>query len=171
MHTIKSIKFTALALAMALSGTAPVAIAAGTATTTMGVTATVLSTCIVVAAPVAFGSYSLSALDASGLVTVTCTPDVLAYNVALDAGAGSGATTTVRKMTATGGTDTLSYGLYRDSNRTQNWGDTGGELQTSSAATSTAGTIKTFAVYGRLIANQTATIGTYLDTIQVTVNY
>jgi spore coat protein U-like protein len=137
----------------------------------MGVTALVLSTCIVVATPVSFGNYSLSVLDASGLVTVTCTPDVSAYTVALDAGTGAGATTTVRKMTALAGTDTLSYSLFRDTGRTQNWGDTVGELQPSSAATTTIGTIKTFAVYGRLTANQSATVGAYLDTIQVTVTY
>lgn len=170
MRTIKSIKITALALAMALVGTAPAAIAA-TANTTMGVTALVLSTCIVVATPVSFGNYSLSALDASGLVTVTCTPDVLSYTVGLDAGTGSGANTTVRKMTALLSSDTLSYSLFRDSGRTQNWGDTLGELQASSNAASTIGTIKTFPVYGRLTANQTATIGAYLDTIQVSVNY
>lgn len=80
MRSNTSIKFTALALATALIGIAPTAMAA-TATTTMGVTAKVLSTCIAVAKPVSFGNYSLSTLDASGLVTVTCTPDVLAYNV------------------------------------------------------------------------------------------
>jgi spore coat protein U-like protein len=168
---MRTIKFTALALSMALVGAAPAAIAA-TAITTMGVSALVLSTCIVVATPVSFGDYSLSALDASGLITVTCTPDVSVYTVALDKGTGPGATTTVRKMTPfVVGASTLNYSLYRDSNRTQNWGDTVGELQPSSEAASTLLTVKTFPVYGRLMANQAATTGIYLDTIQVTVTY
>lgn len=165
-----STKLASLALAAALIGVAPVSFAA-TATTTMGVTATVLSTCVAVATPVTFGNYSLSALDASGLVTVTCTPDVLAYNVGMDAGTGAGATTSARKMTSLTSTDTLSYSLYRDTGRTQNWGNAAGDMQASSAATTTVGTIKTFSVYGRLTSNQTATLGAYLDTIQVTVNY
>lgn len=170
MRSNTSTKFAALALATALIGTAPAAMAA-TATTTMGVTAVVLSTCIAVATPVSFGNYSLSLLDASGLITVTCTPDVLTYNVGMDAGTGAGATTSARKMTSLLSTDTMSYSLYRDSSRTQNWGNAVGDMQPSSAATTTLGTIKTFSVFGRLAANQTATLGAYLDTIQVTVNY
>ena len=170
MRSTTSIKFTAFALAAALAGSAPTVMAA-TATTTMGVTATVLSTCVAVATPVSFGNYSLVSLDASGLVTVTCTPDVLSYNVGMNAGTGSGATTSARKMTSLSSTDTLSYSLYRDAGRTQNWGEAAGDMQPSSAATTTVGTIKTFSVFGRLTANQTATLGAYLDTVQVTVNY
>lgn len=170
MRSNSSIQITAFALASALISASP-AVMAATATTTMGVTATVLSTCIAVATPVTFGNYSLTALDTSGLVTVTCTPDVTTYNVGLDAGTGAGATTSSRKMTSLTTTDTLSYALYRDASRTQNWGNSAGDMQASSAATTTVGTIKTFSVFGRLMSNQTAGLGAYLDTIQVTVNY
>lgn len=168
MRSNTSTKFAALALATALIGTAPAAVAA-TATTTMAVTALVLSTCVVVATPVSFGDYSLAVLDASGLITVTCTAGTTNYTVALDKGLGSGATTALRKMTFAG--STLNYSLYRDAGRTQTWGDAVGDVQPSSAATTTIGVIKTFSVYGRLEANQFATAGAYVDTIQVSVNY
>lgn len=151
-------------------GASPASFAA-TATTTMGVTAVVLSTCVAVATPVVFGNYSLTAVDANGLITVTCTPDVLSYNVGLDAGTGSGATTSSRKLTSLTSTDTMSYGLFRDASRTQNWGEAAGDMQPSSAATTSLGAIKTFSVFGRLGGSQTGAIGAYLDTIQVTVNY
>lgn len=172
MRHSTSIKLASIALAVAGLGSASASIAA-TATGSLSVTAVVLSTCIVVSTPVIFGGYTLAALDTSGLITVTCTPDVLSYNVALDAGTGTGATTASRKLTATlSPTDTLNYALYRDSGRTLNWGEQQNvDTLASSGATTDLGAIKTFAVYGRLSANQTGAIGAYLDTVQITVNY
>lgn len=41
------------------------------ANATLGVTATVLSTCLAVATPVAFGNYTLSPVDNTGIISVT----------------------------------------------------------------------------------------------------
>lgn len=166
------IKLASIAFAVAGLGCAPASMAA-TATGSLSVTALVLSTCTVVSTPVIFGSYTLAALDTSGLITVTCTPDVLSYNVALGAGTGAGATTASRKLTATlNPTDTLNYTLYRDSGRTLNWGEQQNvDTLASGGATTDLGAIKTFAVFGRLSANQAGAIGTYTDTVQITVNY
>ncbi|MES2913413.1 MAG: spore coat U domain-containing protein [Pseudomonadota bacterium] len=169
MRTGKSFKLGAAALALASLGTAPVAVAA-TANASLVVSATVLATCIAAATPVVFGNYSLTALDNTGIITVTCTPDVTAYTVALDAGTGTGATTSARKLTF--GTNTMTYTLFSDSGRTQNWGNVQNtDTVAASAATTTIGAVKTFTVFGRLPANQTATAGVYSDTVQVTVTY
>lgn len=168
---MRSIKLATVNAALAAAGLvyAPVSSAA-TATTTLAVTTVVLQTCIAAATPVVFGNYTLGALDTTGVITVTCTPDVLTYNVALDAGAGAGASTSARKLTL--GADTLNYFLYRDSARTQNWGSVSGtDTVASTAATTDLGTIKTFTVYGRLPASQAGVIGAYSDLVQVTVNY
>ena len=172
MRHSRSIQFASIALAVAGLGSAPASMAA-TATGSLAVTALVLSTCIVASTPVVFGGYTLAALDTSGLITVTCTPDVLSYNVALGAGTGTGATTASRKLTATlSPTDTLNYALYRDSGRTLNWGEQqNADTLASSGATTDLGAIKTFTVFGRLGANQAGAIGAYLDTVQITVNY
>ena len=170
MRSINLINFATFVSATALLAAAPISHAA-TATTLMDVTATVLSSCVAVATPVIFGNYTGAAVDSHGHITVTCTPDVSAYNVGLGSGAGSGATTSARKMTNLLSADTLGYHLFRDAARTQNWGEIAADWQPSSAATSTAGTIKTFTVYGRLTAEQQAGIGAYADIITVTVNY
>lgn len=166
----KLFKLISAAVAITCLGATPVAMAATTANTTLAVSATVLATCIAVATPVVFGNYTLTSLDNTGVITVTCTPDVTAYTVALDAGAGSGATTSVRKMTF--GANTLNYALYSDMGRNQNWGNVQNtDTVAASAATTTVGVVKTFTVYGRLPANQTSTAGVYSDIVQVSVTY
>lgn len=168
---MRSMKLATVTAALAAAGLvyAPVSSAA-TAQTTLAVAAVVVQTCIAAATPIVFGDYALLALDNTGVITVTCTPDVLTYNVALGAGTGTGATTSARKMTYL--TNTLNYALFRNSARTQNWGSTPGtDTVASSAATTDLGTIKTFTVYGRLLGAQAVGIGAYADLVQVTVNY
>ncbi len=173
MRYSTSMKLASIALSVAALGSSPASVAA-TATGALPVTALVLSTCVVAATPVVFGNYSMAARDATGIITVTCTPDILSYNVGLGTGVGSGATTTARNLTAvlplTG--DPLNYALYRDSNRTQNWGDEAGvDTVASAAATTDLGAIKTFTVYGRLAADQVGAVGAYADLVEITVNY
>lgn len=171
MNRSTSVKLASIALAAASLASAPVSMAA-TATSSLAVTAVVLSTCVVVSTPLVFGNYTLGSVDASGLVTVTCTPDITNYNVALGAGTGTGATTSARKLTSLSGTETLNYGLYRDSGRTLNWGEVPNVDTVAAAdATTTLGPIKTFTVFGRLGAGQAGATGAYLDTVQINVNY
>lgn len=166
-----SFKLASIALAAATLVIAPASQAA-TATSSLSVTAAVVSTCVVVSTPLVFGNYTLATVDASGMVSVTCTPDIINYNVALGTGTGTGATTSARKLTSVSSTDTLSYSLYRDSGRTQNWGDVPNvDTAASASATTTVGPVKTFTVFGRVAAGQVSTTGNYLDTVQVNVNY
>jgi spore coat protein U-like protein len=169
MNTCHSAKWALSALALAGIG-ATGSVLAATAVTPLTVTATVLTTCVAAATPVVFGNYTLTALDATGLITVTCSPDVVNYTVALDEGAGAGASTSARKLSF--GLNSLNYALFRDAGRTQNWGKVQGtDTWLSSASSTTVGTVKTFTVYGRLQADQTTAGGAYSDTVQVTVTY
>ncbi|WP_159980125.1 MULTISPECIES: spore coat U domain-containing protein [unclassified Novosphingobium] len=147
---------------------APQAALAATATDTIAVTATVQATCTVVASPLAFGTYnpiSTANVDASTTLNVTCTQGT-AYNVGLSAGGGTGATTTVRKLTSSG--HTLNYALYQDTTRATNWGNTIG----TDTVTGTAGTTATaYTVYGRIPGSQNTTAGAYTDSVTVTVTY
>lgn len=141
---------------------------AATTTTTFPVTAAVLSVCLVSATSLAFGSYdstSATPLDATNTVTATCTIGT-AYNVGLDAGAGTGATVASRKMTS--GANLLNYTLYQNAGRTTVWGNTVGTDTVSATAivTPTAHT-----VYGRVFSGQNVAAGSYADTITVTVTY
>ena len=170
MHCIPSTKLVAAALVITNLVAIPSALAA-TATGSLNVSATVLSTCVVSATPVVFGNYTTSQVDTTGTITVTCTLDVSTYNVALGAGTGTGATTSDRKLTSAA-TNTLNYALFRDTGRTMNWGEAPGvDTVASTANTSGSGAVKTFTAYGRLAANQTSAADNYQDNVVITVNF
>lgn len=140
-----------------------------TATTTFPVSATVLKVCIVSANSLDFASYdptSPTNLDQSTTLSVLCTVGT-SFTVGLNAGATSGATVTTRKMA--NGSDRLNYALYQETARTNNWGNTPGTDTPAAIVAPT--TASTLTVYGRVPAGQNVPIGTYTDTVTVTVNY
>jgi len=152
-------------VALSTSGTAQ----AATATTTFPVTATVLKACVVSANPLAFGNYdptSGTPLDATTTLSVLCTVGT-SFTVGLNAGTASGASVTTRRMV--NGANTLSYALYQDSGRSTNWGNTPGT--DTPAATTAPIAASSLTVYGRVTAGQNVPVGSYSDTITVTVNY
>ena len=116
---------------------------------------------------IAFGTSGVLAanVDATGSLSVQCT-NTTPYVVSLDQGAASGATTSTRKMTSGG--STVSYNLYRDSGRTQNWGNSAG---VDTVAGTGSGSAQTLTVYGRVPAQSTPAPGNYSDTVNVTVTY
>ncbi|WIM09052.1 MAG: Sigma-fimbriae tip adhesin [Enhydrobacter sp.] len=143
---------------------AELAEAAGTATATFQVTATVQATCNISATNLAFGTYAGAQTDATSTVTVTCT-NTTAWNVGLNAGT-CGATVTTRCMA--NGAAQLNYALYRDSARTQNWGQTVG---TDTLTGTGNGAAQANTVYGRIPAGQFPAPGAYTDTITATVSF
>jgi spore coat protein U-like protein len=160
---------------LAVSGAAlglatPEAALAGTQSTTMGVSATVTANCSVSTSAVGFGSINPlagSSFDATGSVTVTCTTGA-PWTVAADAGGGSGATLTTRRMTANG--NTLNYALYTDSGRITIWGD--GSGATARLSGTGTGSAQSLTVYGRVPSGQgSVPAGGYSDTVNVTVTY
>ena len=143
---------------------------AASTTQNMAVTATVAASCTFTVTSLAFGSYTLAQLDGISNISLTCTNGT-AYTIALGAGTGPSASTSARQMTGptVGSTvQYLNYALYNDSGRSTNWGAT----SSSGAVTGTGtGAAVTIPVYGRIPAGQTASIGSYADTIVVTVSY
>lgn len=142
---------------------------AGTVQTTMNVSATVQSSCLVSAAPMVFGSYdptSATPTNATGLITVTCTTGTN-FVVGLNAGTAAGATVSTRQMS--NAAQRLNYGLFTDANRTSNWGNTSGvEALPPITATLVPSVIT---VYGQIAAQQNVPAGAYSDTVTVTVTY
>lgn len=156
------------AAAIAALATVAQGASAATATTTFQVDATVVSSCSVAATNHSFGNYDPLAVlptNGSSSVTVQCTL-LTPYNVALNAGTGSGASVTTRKMTK--GSDTLNYSLYRDPTCSLIWGET---IGTDTLAFVGTGLAVAHTVYGRIPAGQNVNTGTYTDTITVTVNF
>jgi len=165
IHSLVGFAYSLVAVIVAVCLTPQQNALAATATTTFQVTATVLSTCLVSATPLAFGNYSGAQTDATSTVSVTCT-NTTPYNVGLDAGLSTGATVTTRAMQ--NGSNTLGYALYSDSARTVNWGNTPG---TDTVAGTGTGLAQTLTVYGRIPAGSLPAPGAYADTITVTVTY
>lgn len=161
--------FAAAALASSIAGAD-----ADTASGTIGISATVVTSCTVSASstPVAFGTvytnYS-AAYNATGDIYVTCGNGVT-YNVGLDNGANYGSST--RNMILSGGSALLPYQLYRTTtDRTAGsptWGTT---IGTNTLAGTATGSQQTIPVYGRVPANQTPTPGLYTDTVNITVTF
>jgi len=168
MRNIRSV--TSISLGLLIGGALVPAVAlADTATNTFNVTATVLKVCTVSAGNLAFGNYDpTAATPTTGTSTVSmlCTLNT-PYNVRLSQGA-NGTGVTDRKMIGGGGSDTLAYSLYRDASYTQNWGITDTTDTVDGTAT---GVLQTHTVYGRIAAQTTAPVGSYSDTVTVTVNY
>lgn len=169
MPLLKAHRFSLLAAAAIAAGASTTSQAA-TSGGTLAVTATVASVCLISNGTLAFGTYDPSAgtvLNGSATITLTCTLGT-PYKITMGAGAGSGATTTVRKLT--NGANTLSYSLYRDAARTQNWGDT---LDTDSlnGTSSAVSLTNTISVYGQIPAGEAVPGGAYMDSVAITVNY
>lgn len=147
---------------------APSAGHAATATATVLVSASVGQICVVAATPLAFGVYDPTTVipkDGQSTISVTCTMGVT-YTIGLSAGTGSGATTSVRKMTY--GSNTLNYSLYQSATYSSLWGNA---IGTDTVAGTGTGLVVNHTVYGRIPAQQLIPLGAYADTVSVVVTY
>ena len=141
---------------------------AQTATDSFDVTITIQADCeITSTATLDFGTQGVltTAVDEQALLEVTCTEGT-DYDIGLDAGTGTGATTSTRLMT--GGADTVAYQIFQNAGRSINWGNVVG---TDTQASTGTGTTQPFAVYGRVPVQTTPAVGTYTDTVGVTVTF
>lgn len=165
---MKSLRILIAAMSVAAIGS----VSAATVTTTFTVDATVLKNCAVSATNLSFGNYTPGSgnIDSTSTISVRCTKTT-GYTVALDRGTTTGSSITQRLLV--NGANTLQYNLYNETTRTTLWGD--GTTGATSAGTGAGfATTQNLTVYGRLpdnTTNQNATVGTYTDTITVTVTY
>ena len=136
------------------------------ATTSFTLTVAVQATCTVSATSLAFGNYAGAVVNSTSTITALCTKTT-PYNVGLNAGTATGATVTTRAMTGPSAAK-LSYSLFRDSGRSQNWGNTVGTDTLSGTGT---GAAQSITVYGQIPAGQYVAPGSYADTITVTLTY
>src|SRR6266851_5038369 len=135
-------------LATLLSGAA----LAGTTTSTFQTRVTIQASCTIVSATTLdFGPQGalVANVDQSSTLQVQCT-NTTPYNIGLDAGTGSGATVTTRKLT--NGAATINYSLYTTSGRTTVWGNTVG---TDTVAATGNGASQSYTIFGRVPAQTT----------------
>lgn len=103
-------------------------------------------------------------VDGASAISLTCT-NALPYYVGLDNG--QHADGAIRRMQGPNGY--IQYELYRDSQRTQRWGNAGDN--TDKAPGTGTGSSQAFTVYGRVMPQTFTSSGTFSDTIVVTVTY
>ncbi len=153
---------------VAIAALAPTMAIGAQASGTLSVSATVLSSCTVSALPLAFGSYTPAVGELTGTTTIAvlCTLST-PYHVRLGTGQNS-SDVAERKMKIAAGADTLSYALYRDAGRTNNWGQTNG---TDAMSGTGSGLLQNISVYGAIPANQFVPAGVYADSVTITVDY
>jgi len=149
---------------------------AGSASTSLSVTATVSNNCTISTAALAFGAYdpivthASTALDGTGTVTIACTKGATT-TIGLDTGthAGNAVGTTRAMSDGAGSPSYLSYELYQNSSRTTVWSNSGGGLYTPAAAPSKAA--RSYTVYGRVPSGQDPPAGSFSDSVTATVNF
>ena len=130
------------------------------------VSAEVVSNCVIATSNLAFGQYDPLAenasrqLDGSAEVTMLCTRSTSAA-LSLDSGRNSVGST--RTLTGTG--QHVSYQLFRDAGRTQEWG---GGLQFVSEGIHKAQQVT---LYGRIPPGQEVVSGMYTDVVTATVDF
>jgi spore coat protein U-like protein len=146
-----------------------------TQTDSIAVTATVVSTCTIAAAAVAFGNYNVATVAdtvANGSVTINCSqlaPVVvtLGQGIPANVGPGSSDAAPVRQMAGLGPTDRLGYNLYQDAGFSTVWGNTAG----TGVTTVGTGVADVHTVFGRIPAGQAVPAGAYSDSVLATVTY
>lgn len=136
-----------------------------------------VASCTTSASGVAFGSYAPltgAARDSVGTVQVSCSllgllSLLVSYDVKLSTGGSASYAT--RQMAS--GTHHLGYNLYLNSAHTQVWGDgsAGTQFLNDGYLLGLGTTNRTYSIYGHIPGGQNAAVGSYADTITVTVTY
>lgn len=163
MKTTKLMSRMALVSALAFTG---LNVSAATVTDNLAVSATVIANCSIDATsvPLAFGNYdavvanAATPKDAAASVDVTCTDG--AVGVTLSAGNGTSFSGGTRHMTQAA--NTLAYELYSDAGRTTAF---------AAEPVTADGTVQTLDIFGRIPAAEAAPVGSYTDTVVMTVTF
>ncbi|MDD5633165.1 MAG: spore coat U domain-containing protein [Methylococcales bacterium] len=164
-HPAASKRFFAAILALALGGMAGSAYGAS---------------CSVSSSGVSFGVYNVfnsADNDSAGTVHVECTGLLsigVTYEIELNVGIGSGSSFSSRVMTSTTNSGHhLNYNLYTNSSRTSVWGDGSAGTATVSGGflVGIGSQSRDHDIFGRIPARQNAYVGSYSDTITMTINF
>jgi spore coat protein U-like protein len=132
------------------------------------------SECTIGVTPISFGNYdvfSIAPTDGAGAITVNCGRRVVRATVTLGVSSTSG-TFIPRRMRRSAGSDVLNYNIYTDPARTTVFGDgTGGtsDIRPRRPPGPPANWTQTITTYGRIPPGQDVSVGSYSDTLSVTV--
>ena len=113
-----------------------------------------------------YNVFSASTTDSTGTVTYTCSN--ADHDIRISISKGSSTTFTPRGLKR--GTEALSYNLFTDSTFGTIWGD-GTGTTTTYFNHNPPNSAVTLTVYARIPAAQDVSVGTYTDTVVVTIDY
>jgi spore coat protein U-like protein len=152
-------------LAVFAQALAPTPAHAGTATSTMSVSANIAGTCSVGATSLAFGTYaSTAASTATAPIQVTCTNGVTAQ-VSLNQGNNNNKASTYGTRALANGANYLGYDIYTDNTYATVWNTT------NTVPVTSTGSAVTVNAYGRIPTGQTPATGSYTDSVTITVTF
>lgn len=123
---------------------------------------------IAIATDLEFGSVDAlegATHDQTSTIQLQC-PTGTVWRVGLDNGRNASGTT--RRMSRFEGDGFVLYELYRDSARSQRWGNTLGTDTSNGVGTNG---MQSLTVYGRVPPQETPAVGDYSDTVTVTLTY
>lgn len=126
--------------------------------------------CTVSATGVAFGTYDVfqaTPSDSTGTITYRCGNNDKDIRITISTG--SSGTFTSRTLRL--GAETLSYNLFSDAARTQVWGDGSGGTWSYFLHNPQNNRDIVLTVFGRVPAAQDVAVGSYTDTVVVTLEY
>ena len=143
---------------------------AATSSAPLNVTTEVAADCVIATSNLAFGSYdplaqnSTQVLDAAAQVTMVCTRGsrVAVY---IDGGRNPAGST----RTLSGSSQRVSYQLFRDADRTQEWGS--GSADGRQIVSEGIHKSQQVTVYGRIPPGQEVASGMYTDVVTATVDF
>jgi spore coat protein U-like protein len=153
--------FVALAALIAFAASAM----AVTVTSTLNVRVVVQPACTVSGATLDFGSYTSGQAGVLNGFSEIAYSNCAAAQLRFQLDGGANGTTTARKL-GNGSGGLLNYAIFRDSARTQNFGQ-GTEARLVTPTTGTG----TVSVFGRIPAGQAVAAGTYTDTVVITLDF
>lgn len=145
---------------------------AGTASSNMGVSATVAASCTISAGALAFGAYDPvagGAVDGTATLSVACTAgstSEITLGQGANADLGSNDDVPLRQMAS--GADRLSYTLYQDNSRSVVWGNSSAASAEYVSGSAVASNVT---VYGTIDAGQDVPAGSYSDTVTATITF
>jgi spore coat protein U-like protein len=130
--------------------------------------------CNVATTPVNFNTYDVFSSvpnDSNGSISITCNnPEQKPFSVLITISSGNAGVFTPRQMRHATGLDRMNYNLFIDPSRTAIWGDgTGSTSAVTEIVTRSIALNET--IYGRVPTQQNLRVGTYSDTLTVTVTW
>ena len=126
--------------------------------------------CTLSASAVSFGTYDVFQVgptDSTGTITFRCSANDKDIRIAISKGTSS----TFSPRTLVSGLERLTYNLFFDPSYTQIWGDATGGTTTYFIRNPQNNRDIVLTMYARIPAGQDITVGSYSDTVVVTLEY